>query len=161
MRFVMPLKSSREKNENLVKLENTSASAFLVNDKVHCIPEVICDFGCEFPRINYEMCSGVEYKFLYTNARDGGLIKINLETKEKIHWVEDDVVIFDPLFIASPNCSSEDDGIIMSAFFRNSTPNSTGVLILDAKNLEEIARCEFINLPTAIPKPFHTTFVPS
>lgn len=161
MRFVMPLIHSKEKNVNFVKLENTLASAYLDHDKIHCIPEVICDFGCEFPRINYERCSGVEYKFLYIHGRDGGIIKINVETKEKIHWAEDDIVIFDPLFIPSPKSCDEDDGIILTGFFRSKISNFVGVLIFDAKNLEEIARCEFSNLPTAIPKPFHATFIPN
>lgn len=158
MRFVMPL-NAKEKGVNLIKLENTTAEAYLVDDKVHCIPEVLCDFGCEFPRINYPKCSGSEYKYLYIHAKDGGIIKINVQTKEKIYWSEDDIIIFDPLFIANPKERDEDDGVILTGFFRNGTPNCTGLIVFDAKNLEEIARCEFRDLPTDIPKPFHTTFI--
>lgn len=157
MRFVMPLNHSKEKNFNFVKLKNSSAAAHLVNDKIHCIPELICDFGSVVPKINYKY-SGVEHKFLYSHGLDGGIIKINVERKEKVHWVEDDIIVFDGCFIESPDSQEEDDGIILTGFSKPSIQNYVGLLILDAKNLKEIARCEFGNLPTVIPKPLFSTY---
>lgn len=45
--------------ENLVLLENSEAKAFVLDGvKVFCKPEVLCDLGCETPRIFYELYMG-------------------------------------------------------------------------------------------------------
>lgn len=49
--------------ENLVKINGTECKAFLLTDStVFCEPEILCDLGCETPRINYEAHSG-NYNF--------------------------------------------------------------------------------------------------
>lgn len=52
-------------NENLVKLENSQAKAYRMpslhdgNDAVmFCVPESLCDIGCETPRINEKISQG-------------------------------------------------------------------------------------------------------
>lgn len=46
-------------SENLVKLQGTECTAYLINDlPVFCEPESICSLGCETPRIHYESYSG-------------------------------------------------------------------------------------------------------
>lgn len=51
--------STEMHKENLVLLENSEAEAFLLNGvTVFCKPEVLCDLGCETPRIFYELYMG-------------------------------------------------------------------------------------------------------
>lgn len=51
--------STEVDNENLVLLENSEAKAFVRNGlRVFCKPEVLCDLGCETPRIFYELYMG-------------------------------------------------------------------------------------------------------
>lgn len=57
VRFILPLKpeSKSNVNENLITLCNTTAQAYyLQNGDVMVKPEVICEIGCETPRINYK-----------------------------------------------------------------------------------------------------------
>lgn len=51
---------TNEGEENLVRLENTKAEAFATgtHGKVFSKPEVLCDLGCETPRIFYESYLG-------------------------------------------------------------------------------------------------------
>lgn len=42
-------------NINLVNIPNTEAKAYFLSDrKIFVEPEVLCNIGCELPRINYE-----------------------------------------------------------------------------------------------------------
>lgn len=56
----MGVESSTEVHkQNLVLLKNSEAEAFVFNGvKVFCKPEVLCDLGCETPRIFYELYLG-------------------------------------------------------------------------------------------------------
>lgn len=56
-------------NENLVKLKNSTAKAYRIissNDDnepvIFCVPETLCDLGCETPRINEKLSQGRERK---------------------------------------------------------------------------------------------------
>lgn len=46
-------------NDNLVHLKGSAAKAYSLDDRnVFCVPESLCDLGCETPRINEKMCLG-------------------------------------------------------------------------------------------------------
>lgn len=54
-------------NDNLVELKNSSAKAYRMatqngdmDPAIFCVPEILCDLGCETPRINEKMCQGTE-----------------------------------------------------------------------------------------------------
>lgn len=163
LRFVLPL-SGREKNVNLVKLENSQAAATFCDGKVFCYPELLTEMSCIFPSINYANYSGVDYQYFYAVGMDfdenyGAIIKVDTKNKTKLIWKEKNVFAWEPSFVQSPDFLDEDDGIILAGMSFSGVANKTGILILNAKNLEEIARCEFSDLPTAIPKPLHGYFM--
>lgn len=159
LRFVMPLKGE-EKNVNLVKLEGSKASAILTeNGEVFCTPELITDISCEFPRVNYPKYLGVDYKYFYAVSRDGSIIKTDVTTKMNTIWKEENLLAWEPIFVESPNSHDEDDGVIVAGYLSKENSNRVGVVILDAKDMKELAKCEFCDLPTDITKPFHGWFV--
>lgn len=162
LRFILPLKAE-EKNINLVKFEGSTAKAILT-DKLFCTPELLCDVSFEFPRINYPKYVATEYQYFYGVCVDlaeniGAILKVDTKTKTKIFWKDQKSYAWEPIFVPSPNANSEDDGVIVAGFLTSGTPNRVGIVILDAKNLEELARSEFNDLPTDIPKPFHGWFI--
>lgn len=163
LRFVLPLNSS-EKNQNLVKLESSQATATLRDGKVFCFPELLSEVSCIFPNVNYANNSRVDYQYFYAVGMDfddnyGALIKYDVKNKTRIAWREEKVFAWEPKFIPSPNSKQEDDGVILAGLSFSEVPNKTGIVVLNAKNLDEIARCEFDELSTAIPKPLHGWFI--
>lgn len=57
---------------NLITLRGAEAEAYLLADKktVFCVPECLCDLGCETPRINYENKLGKQYRYFYAISSD-------------------------------------------------------------------------------------------
>lgn len=162
LRFILPLKAE-EKNVNLVKYQGSTATATLT-DEIFCTPELLCDVGFEFPRINYPQHLAIEYQYFYGVCVDlaenvGALLKIDTKAKTKILWKDKKSYAWEPIFVPSPNATSEDDGVIVAGFLTSGTANCVGIVILDAKNLNELARSEFNDLSTDIPKPFHGWFI--
>ncbi len=97
LRFALPLKYPQKSKtlaslfswtndtsfENLVSLQNSNATAYQLPDgSIFCKPELLCDLGCETPRIFYEKFLGVEYRYFYAISSDvdaenpGTLIKV-------------------------------------------------------------------------------------
>lgn len=57
--------------ENLVKLEKSSCRAYHLEDAtIYCVPERLCDLGCETPRINDNKTAGKSYRFFYAISSD-------------------------------------------------------------------------------------------
>lgn len=96
LRFVLPLNQTKHSlNENLVTLLNTGATAFKTKNKlILCKPEILCDLGCETPRINYDAKLGKEYRYFYAISSDvdaenpGALIKVDVKSKTRKIWFE-------------------------------------------------------------------------
>ena len=74
MRFVMPLmdiSSQVESDTNLINLKGSEATAYkLPSGQIFCQPELLCDLGCETPRIYYEEYLGKSYQFFYAISSD-------------------------------------------------------------------------------------------
>lgn len=166
LRFVLPLGGS-DKNVNLVKLENSQAVATFCDDgKIFCYPELLSEISCIFPAINRENYSRIEYQYFYAVGMDfnenyGAIIKVDIKNKSKLIWREKNVFAWEPKFVQTPDSNEEDDGVILAGMSFSGVANKTGILILNAKNMEEIGKCEFLDLPTAIPKPLHGWFIRS
>lgn len=153
---------------NLVKLKNSEASAFSMPDgSIFCKPELLCDLGCETPRINYEKYLGIAYRFFYAISSDvdienpGTLIKVDVENKTKLTWCENNCYPSEPVFIPTPDSHDEDDGVLLAAMVWGGEvgqENRVGLLVLDAKTMTELGRCVFADLPTPIPKCLHGWF---
>lgn len=46
-------------DDNLIHLKNSTAKAYFLEDQsIFCVPEKLCDLGCETPRINEKLCLG-------------------------------------------------------------------------------------------------------
>ncbi|XP_070494160.1 carotenoid isomerooxygenase-like isoform X2 [Chironomus tepperi] len=153
-------------DNNLVKLKNSSASAFSLPDgSVFCKPELLCNLGCETPRIHYEKYLGMDYQYFYAISSDvdadipGTLIKVDVYNKTKITWGEKNVYPSEPIFVPCPNPQTEDDGVILASMvWGEGDENHVGLLVLDAKNMTELGRCEFKDLPGPVPKCLHGWF---
>lgn len=117
----------------------------------------------EMPRINYEQYNGKPYNFVYGTHMPSGaklgthIIKLNVTTGKSIMWHEEDSYPGEPVYIAKPDAQHEDDGILLSVVLDISTSRSY-LLILDAKNMKELARAE---LDHHIPFDSHGHFYPS
>ena len=58
-------------------------------------------------------------------------------------WKEEGTYASEPIFVANPQGKEEDDGVVLSALLHEHEPNSATLLILDAKDLGEMARVCF------------------
>lgn len=153
-------------DNNLVKLPDINASAYCLPDgSIFCKPELLATLGCETPRIHYERYLGVEYQYFYAISSDvdaenpGTLIKVDVRNKTKLTWCEKNVYPSEPIFVPCKNPQSEDDGVILASMvWGEGDENHVGLLVLDAKDMKELGRCEFTNLPGPVPKCLHGWF---
>jgi len=121
--------------------------------------ELLSEEQIELPRINYSRYNAREYRYAYgassNNARAydflNQLVKVDVQHKTSKTWFEEGTYPGEPVFVASPQATAEDDGIILSVVLDGKTGNSF-LLILAADNFSEIARA---NVPQHVPFGFH------
>lgn len=123
-------------------------------------PEILLSKSSEFPRIN-DKYDGKPYNYLYLVGFSDehknefpsaqGLYKINTTTKEVIVWFEKGCSAGEPVFVATPGATKEDDGVILSLII-DPIHNDSFLLILDAQSFKELARAR---APHQIPLGFH------
>lgn len=116
---------------NLVQLDNTTAEAYVMGKIVYCKPEILCDLGCETPRIYYESYAGKRYRYFYAISSDVDadnpgtvsiflyffeylchhhtfiyyllqLIKVDIDNKTKKTWCEINCYPSEPIFLPNP-----------------------------------------------------------
>ena len=125
------------------------------------VPPVLADALIELPRINYRRHSGRSYRFVYGagNERSGdfidNIVKVDVRTGEAVTWFEDGCYPGEPVFVASPHTSAEDDGVLLSVVLDVNSQRSF-LLVLNAANLTELARAE---APHHIPLGFHGNYL--
>uniref|UniRef100_A0A8C5Y1Q5 Carotenoid-cleaving dioxygenase, mitochondrial n=1 Tax=Microcebus murinus TaxID=30608 RepID=A0A8C5Y1Q5_MICMU len=169
-RFVLPLNVSLNapEGENLSPLSYSSASAVKQADgKIWCSHENLHhedleeEGGIEFPQINYSQFSGKKYHFFYgcgfRHLVGDSLIKVDVVNKTLKVWREDGYYPSEPIFVPVPGATEEDSGVILSVVITPNQNESNFLLVLDAKNFEELGRAE---VPVQMPYGFHGTFVP-
>ncbi|XP_055612712.1 carotenoid isomerooxygenase isoform X2 [Uranotaenia lowii] len=150
---------------NLVTLEGMKATAYtLPNSTIFCKPEILCNLGCETPRIYYEKHLGREYQYFYAISSDvdaenpGTLIKVDVLNKTKLTWCEENVYPSEPIFVPNPYPKSEDDGVVLAAMvWGREEENRVGLIVLDAVTFTELGRSEFTT-PGPVPKCLHGWF---
>ncbi|XP_016060839.1 PREDICTED: beta,beta-carotene 9',10'-oxygenase isoform X2 [Miniopterus natalensis] len=168
-RFVLPLHVSLDapEGENLSPLSYSSASATKQADgKIWCTYENLypenLEGGIEFPQINYGQVSGKKYRFFYgcgfQHLVGDSLVKVDVVNKTLKVWREDGFYPAEPVFVPVPGTSEEDGGVILSVVITPNQNKSNFLLVLDAKNFEELGRAE---VPVQMPYGFHGTFVPT
>ncbi|XP_036921488.1 beta,beta-carotene 9',10'-oxygenase isoform X2 [Sturnira hondurensis] len=169
-RFVLPLYVSLNapEGENLNPLSYSSASAVKEADgKIWCSYENLHpenleeEGGVEFPQINYGQFSGKKYNFFYgcgfRHLLGDSLIKVDVVNKTLMVWREDGFYPSEPVFVPVPGTSEEDGGVLLSVVITPNQNKSNFLLVLDAKNFDELGRAE---VPVQMPYGFHGTFVP-
>ncbi|XP_043257940.1 carotenoid isomerooxygenase [Colletes gigas] len=135
----------------------------LSNGNVYLKPELLCNLGCETPRLNYDSYLGKEYRYFYAISSDvdlenpGTIIKVDVVKKTRKTWYEKDVYPSEPIFVPDPNGKNEDDGVVLSAIVWSEKETQVGLLILDAVTLTEVARSTFV-APGPVPKCLHGWF---
>jgi torulene dioxygenase len=82
------------------------------------------------------------------------LCKVNVETEDYWVWKEEHCFPGEPIFIANPEGTEEDDGVLLSVVL-DEAKGASFLLVLDAKTMKEIARAE---TNSVVPFGFHGAF---
>lgn len=98
---------------NICRLPGSVAEAYVLKDgQVFCQPELLCNIGCETPRINYEQYAGRKYRYFYAISSDvdatspATMIKVDTFEKTCITWCEDNCYPSEPIFVPTPTPNS-------------------------------------------------------
>ncbi|XP_025269759.1 carotenoid isomerooxygenase [Camponotus floridanus] len=156
-------KSRYWRDEHRSALRKKPVAHLLLDGKIFVKPELLCDVGCETPRINADFYLGKEYRYFYAISCDmdmdnpGTLIKVDTFQKTKRMWQEKGVYPSEPIFVPNPNGKNEDDGVVVSSMVWAEKETRVGLLILDAVTFTEIARVTF-DTPGPVPKCLHGWF---
>lgn len=121
----------------------------------------LVDHSAELPRINYDH-NTKPYRYVYANgiAKPGEsvfldtIVKLDVESGEATEWRHDNHFPGEPVFVARPDASTEDDGVLLTVVLDASNDTSY-LLLLDAHDLSEIARAL---VPQHVPFGFHGTY---
>ncbi|KAK3165421.1 hypothetical protein QOZ80_1AG0032970 [Eleusine coracana subsp. coracana] len=117
--------------------------------------------GIDMCNIN-QSCLGQNYRYIYACGAHrpcsylNTLTKIDLLEKRAKTWYEEGAVPSEPFFVARPEATTEDDGVVISIV---SDIHGDGyVLVLDATTFKETAR---VRLPYGLPYGFHGCWIPA
>jgi carotenoid cleavage dioxygenase-like enzyme len=121
--------------------------------------ETLTEESIELPRIHYERANGRDYRFAYGVSRRKAppddffnqLVKVDAREGTASVWFEEGCYPGEPVFVAAPNATTEDEGIILSVVLDGRQQNSF-LLLLDAQSWQESARAV---VPQHIPFGFH------
>lgn len=121
--------------------------------------EVLSEEQIELPRINYKRNNARDYRYAYGASSNRGrpydflnqLVKVDVQNKTTKTWFEEACYPGEPVFVATPNASAEDDGVILSVVLDGKKGRSF-LLILAADSFQEISRAE---VPHHVPFGFH------
>lgn len=116
----------------------------------------------ELPRIYYQKYNTSPYRYVYgvgfkypESHKDSiPIIKIDVSNGSKQEWKEAGSLAGEPIFIPRPDGKGEDDGVLLSVV-TNELKGRSFLLVLDAKDLHEVARSEVLH---AIPYGLHGMF---
>ncbi|XP_043785950.1 carotenoid isomerooxygenase isoform X2 [Apis laboriosa] len=154
-------KDKRNDYQNILRRRATAHK--LANGDIFVKPELLCDLGCETPRLNYDSYLGREYRYFYAISSDvdlenpGTIIKVDILEKTRKTWCEKNVYPSEPVFVPDPNGKNEDDGVVLCSIVWSDKETRVGLLILDSVTLREIARAIF-ETSGPVPKCLHGWF---
>ncbi|XP_066944719.1 beta,beta-carotene 15,15'-dioxygenase-like [Macrobrachium rosenbergii] len=150
-RYVMPLNGVDKAavGENLVKIKDTTCKAIKqANGSVHCTTQIIHPDFLDMPRINYKK-NGKKYRYTYAVGTKGNdlqferILKLDVKTGKMTEFTENEFAVAEPVFVEAPDATEEDDGVVLSTLLSKSDPLYVALLVLDAKDMKEMARVEF------------------
>jgi carotenoid cleavage dioxygenase-like enzyme len=124
----------------------------------------LVDHSADLPRINYERCNGQTYRYVYAagianqgeSAIFDSVVKFDLAGDVR-QWQQEGQYPGEPVFVARPDTQLEDDGILLSVVL-DASANNSDLLLLDARDLSEIARAR---VPQHVPFGFHGAYIRS
>jgi carotenoid cleavage dioxygenase-like enzyme len=122
----------------------------------------LSDRSADLPRINPRYNTR-PYRYVYANgiAEPGEsrfldtIVKFDVESGETTEWRHDNHFPGEPVFVARPDATTEDDGVLLTVVLDANTDTSY-LLLLDARDLSEIARAR---VPQHVPFGFHGAYV--
>lgn len=124
--------------------------------------ELLSDQLIEMVCINQAHCHSRDYRYAYAVSHNrnwstlvGQLVKIDVKNRRNKAWFEPNTYPGEPLFVAAPNSTHEDEGVILSVVLDAAKARSF-LLVLDANSFEELGRAY---LPHHVPLEFHGLFV--
>jgi carotenoid cleavage dioxygenase-like enzyme len=125
--------------------------------------EVLSDQAIDLPRIDYRRSNARDYRFAYGigTRRDrpddfiDQLVKVDVRERRARVWFEDGCYPGEPVFVAAPGATGEDDGVVLSVVL-DAGRDISFLVILAAGSFEEVARAE---VPHRIPFGLHGLFV--
>jgi beta,beta-carotene 9',10'-dioxygenase len=123
--------------------------------------ELLSDVPLELPRFDYRRFTGRPYRYVYGagNVTQGefidSLVKLDLGGASDIRWQEAGCYPGEPVFVAAPEATDEDDGVMLSVVL-DIRAGASFLLILDAHTFTELARA---TAPHHIPFGFHGNFL--
>lgn len=98
------------------------------------------------------------YRYVYATGSQRGfaqqIFKLDLASKRHLQWQEHGTYPTEAIFVPRPGSTEEDDGVVLSLIL-DAVEKKSFLLILDAKNLKELARAY---VPHAIPFTVHSKF---
>ncbi|HTV23333.1 MAG TPA: carotenoid oxygenase family protein, partial [Polyangiaceae bacterium] len=125
--------------------------------------EKLSDTGFEFPSTNYRRVNGSEYRFAW-GAADGprgdasygsAIVKVDVRSGSSSAFSDGERVYGEPVFVARPGASDEDDGVLLSVG-ASTRAETSALAIIDARTMALLASAE---VPSAIPLGFHGSFI--
>ena len=108
----------------------------------------------DFPFINPDYW-GRDYCYCYfqqwqLRTNNMNLMKYDVCKKTSISWEEENKHVSEPVFVANPKPSSEDDGVVMASVY-DSSDGTTELIVWDAKDLTVLARFDnMVKVPITI-----------
>lgn len=165
-RYILPLTDdikSLPEGQNLIKTDKRS-SARREGSKIIIKASPITEPNYDLPTIN-KAYLGKKYNYFYAtglfgpSVYHGCILKVNTQTADVITWKEcDEAIPGEAVFVPRPGNTSEDDGILLAGVTDNRIGKKDFLVILDAKNLNEIARAD---IDAHVPHLLHALFLPS
>lgn len=123
--------------------------------------ETLHDTSFELPRLRddregraYRYAYGVGHRNSPPEEFPNRLVKFDAVEHGTTVWEEDATYPSEPVFVPNPEGTEEDEGVILSVVLEPAEESSF-LLVLDAKGLEEVARCR-VDRP--VPHGFHGDF---
>jgi carotenoid cleavage dioxygenase-like enzyme len=163
-RYVLPIFDTKEmkKNENLVKLADSKATAVLNEKGVIVLTGTsFGEEGFEMPTINSRRI-GKDYTFIYgTGFLEKGfyqnaIAKLNIKDR-KVELCDISATAYpsEVIFVPKPNSQDEDNGFLISLVLEADQDKLPYLIIVDARELKKLAKIEFDRNEISIPTTMH------
>ena len=121
------------------------------------------DAAFEYPSTNYRRVNGRDYRFVWGAADAPGsdgryrssIVKFDIRTGASSTFSDGDRVYGEPVFVARPGATDEDDGVLL-AVGTSQRADAAALAIIDARTMALVASAE---VGSSIPLGFHGSFV--